>query len=120
MAAAGTLEGVTWHATGINNGKEAVVSVEAGTDPTLVYEKAGTITGNATCNSYNGPAVVDGSNVKVGPLNSTKMACADDAKNAQEVAYLAALENATTFEVRAGHLELRDAQGALQVSFETR
>ncbi len=119
-AAAGTLEGVTWHATGINNGKEAVVSVEAGTDPTLVYEKAGTITGNATCNSFNGPAVVDGSNVKVGPLNSTRMACADEAKNAQEAAYLAALENATTFEVRAGHLELRDAQGALQVSFETR
>ena len=119
-AAAGTLEGVTWHATGINNGKEAVTSVEAGTDPTLVYEKAGTITGNATCNSYNGPAVVDGGNVKIGPLNSTRMACADEAKNTQEMNYLAALEKATTFDVRGSHLELRDAQGALQVSFETR
>jgi heat shock protein HslJ len=119
-AAAGTLDGVTWHATAINNGNEAVVSVAAGTDPTAVYEKAGTVTGNAGCNSFNGPAVVDGSNVKIGPLMSTKMACADEAANAQETAYLAALEKATTFEVRGSHLELRDAQGALQVSFETR
>lgn len=119
-AAAGTLDGVTWHATAINNGNEAVVSIAAGTDPTAVYENAGTITGNGGCNAFNGPAVVDGSKVKIGPLASTKMACADEAATTQETAYLAALENATTFEVRSGHLELRDAQGALQVSFETR
>jgi heat shock protein HslJ len=119
-AAAGTLDGVTWHATGINNGQQAVVSVADGTDPTMVYDAAGTISGNAGCNTYSGAAVVDGSSIEIGPLMSTKMACADDAANTQETAFLAALENATTVELVGTHLELRDAEGALQVSFEAR
>jgi heat shock protein HslJ len=48
------------------------------------------------------------------------MACADEAATAQEAAYFAALEAATTFEVRNQTLELRDDEGALQVAFEAR
>lgn len=116
----GTLGGVTWHATGINNGREAVESVAAGTDPTAVFDPAGTVSGNAGCNQFNGPAVVDGDSIAIGPLASTKMACTDEAASAQETAFLAALQAATTFEVRGSTLELRDADGALQVSFESR
>lgn len=119
-AAAGTLEGVTWHAVGINNGNNGVESVVEGTDPTAVYDPAGTISGNGGCNQFNGPAVVDGSSVKIGPLASTKMACADEAASRQETNYLAALEAATTVDLRSGRLELRDDTGALQVAFETR
>ena len=116
----GTLGGVTWHATGINNGKNALVSVAAGTDPTAIYDPAGTVSGSGGCNTFNGPAVVDGSSVKIGPLASTKMACADEAASTQETEYFAALEAATTWEVRGTHLELRDATGAMQVTFESR
>lgn len=116
----GTLEGATWHATGINNGRGGVESVVAGTDPTLVYDPAGTVSGNASCNQYNGGAVVDGDTVAIGPLASTKMACTDEAASTQEFAFLAALEASTTFEVRGSRLELRDDSGALQVSFEAR
>jgi heat shock protein HslJ len=121
VAQPGDLSGVEWHATGINNGRGAVESVVAGTDPTATYDAtAGTVRGNAGCNQYNGPVVVEGDSITIGPLASTKMACADQAAADQEAAYLAALEAATTFEVRNQTLELRDDDGALQVSFETR
>jgi heat shock protein HslJ len=118
VAAAEPLEGTVWHAIAINNGRGAVESVVEGTDPTATYDAAGTVSGNASCNQFSGPAVVDGSAIAIGPLASTKMACADEAANAQESAFLAALEASTTFDVRNSRLELRDAEGALQVQFE--
>jgi heat shock protein HslJ len=118
IAKPGQLGGVEWHATAINNGRGGVESVVQGTDPTATYDPAGTVSGNAGCNTFNGPAVVDGTSIAIGPLASTKMACADEKASAQETAYLAALEAATTFEVRGAVLELRDADGALQVMFK--
>jgi len=115
-----SLVGTTWHATGINNGNQGVESVAAGSDPTAIFADDGTVSGDAGCNQYNGPAVVDGDSIKIGPLASTLRACADDAVSTQETNFLAALQNATTFEALAGHLELRDDSGALQVSFEQR
>jgi heat shock protein HslJ len=91
-----------------------------GTDPTATFDAAGTVAGDAGCNQYNGAAVVDGNSIAIGPLASTKRLCADEAANTQENAFLAALQAATTFEARAGRMELRDAGGALQVSFEAR
>jgi heat shock protein HslJ len=120
VAQPGEIGGTTWHATGINNGRGGVESVLAGTDPTAIYDPAGTVSGEGGCNAFNGPAVVDGESIAIGPLVSTRMACADEAATAQEAAYFAALEAATTFEVRNQTLELRDDDGALQVGFEAR
>jgi heat shock protein HslJ len=120
VAQPGEIGGTTWHATGINNGRGGVESVLAGTDPTAIYDPAGTVSGEGGCNAFNGPAVVDGESIAIGPLVSTRMACADEAATAQEAAYFAALEAATTFEVRNQTLELRDDEGALQVAFEAR
>jgi heat shock protein HslJ len=116
----GELTGTTWHATGINNGTGGVASVVAGTDPTAVFDAAGTVSGHAGCNQFNGAAVVDGTSIAIGPLASTKMACADPAASTQESAFLAALEAATTVQIQGSTLELRDADGALQVQFEAR
>ena len=118
VAQPGTLTGVTWHATGINNGTGGVTSVAIGTDPTAIFDAAGTVSGNAGCNEYNGPAVADGESIAIGPLVSTRMACADEAATTQEGQFVAALEAATTYVVHGSTLELRDATGALQVSFE--
>lgn len=115
-----SLVGTTWHATGINNGNQGVESVAAGSDPTAIYAEDGTISGNSGCNEYNGPAVVDGQSITIGPLASTRRACVDEAVSVQETNFLNALQNATTFDSLAGHLELRDDSGALQVSFEAR
>jgi heat shock protein HslJ len=114
------MPGVTWHATAYNNGKQAVQSVAIGSDPTALFGTDGTVSGNGTCNTYNGPAMITGNRIAIGPLVSTKMACASDALNAQEAAYLAALEGAQSYDIRGKRLELRDAGGTLMASFEQR
>jgi heat shock protein HslJ len=115
-----SLTGVTWHVTGYNNGAGGVVSTAAGSDPTALFDAGGTINGDASCNTFMGPAAVDGSAITIGPLATTRRACADDGLNAQETAYLAALEGATTYAIHGTTLELRDAGGSLMVSFEQR
>jgi heat shock protein HslJ len=118
VAETAELAGPIWRATGINNGSGGVVSIAAGTEPTAQFDEAGTVSGNASCNQFNGPAAVDGQAIAIGPLISTRMACADDAATAQEAAYLAALEASTTYELSPTGLELRDASGATMVTYE--
>lgn len=110
----------TWVVTGYNNGKDAVVSPIDGTAPDAVFGTDGSVNGNATCNRYFGDYSTTGSTIKIGPLASTMMACPDTAQQDQETAYLAALQASTTWKVSGLTLELRDAKGALQVSFAAR
>lgn len=117
VAEVAELVGTTWIATGINNGSGGVVSIAAGTEPNALFDAAGTVSGNASCNQFNGPAAVDGQAIAIGPLISTRMACVDEAATTQEMAYLAALEASTTYELSPNGLELRDGSGALMVSF---
>jgi heat shock protein HslJ len=118
--AAGTLTGATWHLTAYNNGKGAVTSVEAGSDPTAVFGQDASITGNASCNTYQGRYLATARIIKIGPLATTMLACASPALSAQESAYLAALARAATWSVDGTRLELRDANGSLQAQYVSR
>jgi heat shock protein HslJ len=111
------LRGPTWHLVSYNNGKQAVVGIEAGTDPTAVFGDDGTISGLATCNQFNGTFSTTDGTIKIGPLATTLMACPTTAQQDQETAYLAALTASTTYTIQGSTLELRDASGALQASF---
>lgn len=104
-----TLEGSAWNVTSYNNGNQATVSPAVDSAITLVFGADGSVSGNATCNTYNGPFTVDGDALTVGPLATTRMACASDELNAQEAQYLAALQNAATWEIINGSLWIRDA-----------
>lgn len=112
-----TITGVTWTATGINNGKQAVTSVSAGSTVTLLLDGKGNASGNAGCNTYNGTYTLDGSGISFGPLATTRMACASEDVNTQEQAYLAALANTKTWDLHNGVLTFRDAGGATQVDY---
>jgi heat shock protein HslJ len=114
------ITGVTWVATGINNGKEAVVSPVSGSIVTMELSDAGTVTGSATCNTYNGDYTVDGDKITFGTLGVTKMGCKSDELTAQEQAYLLALDNTTTWELANGKLTFRDDSGAAQVTYATK
>jgi len=105
-----------WDAIGINNGKQAVVSVMNGTKVTAVFGADGTLTGNDGCNTYNGTYKTDGDKITIGPIATTRMAC-EQAVMDQETAYLNALANAANYTLGKGSLELRDASGALQVDY---
>jgi heat shock protein HslJ len=111
-----SLLGANWVATMINNGRGGVASLVAGSEVTALFNAMGQITGKGGCNNYNGPFTTSGSTIKIGPVASTMMACAEDVL-AQEMAYFKALENSATYTIQGDKLELRAADGALQVSF---
>jgi heat shock protein HslJ len=111
-----TLTGTDWSATGINNGKDAVVSLVAGTTVTAVFGEDGTITGSGGCNTFNGPYQVSGRDLTIGTLATTLKACEPDVST-QEADYLAALGRVTTYTIRGDQLELRDDEGALQAGY---
>jgi heat shock protein HslJ len=116
-AAPAAITGHTWHLRAYNNGKDAVVGIIDGTDPTAVFGSDGQVTGNATCNNYFGPYTITGAALKIGPLGSTLMACPTVAQGEQETQFLTAMQGATTFNVQGLSLELRDNSGALMAQF---
>jgi heat shock protein HslJ len=109
----------SWQATGINNGADAVVTSDVTPEITAEFSPDGDLTGFDGCNRYFTTYQVDGESIAIdGAIASTKMACASDELTEQAQWYLAALVNAATWSVEAaGGLELRDAAGALQVSY---
>ena len=69
------------------------------TFPTIAFGGDGSVTGSAGCNTFSGTYAVDGTSLGVGPLGTTKMACADPTMFV-ESAFLAALRGATGWSVR--------------------
>jgi heat shock protein HslJ len=112
-----SLAGTSWQATGINNGKEAVVS-EAGTEKvTAAFGADGTLSGSGGCNTYTGSYTTAGSDeITIGALAATEMACEEPAMQIEQQ-YFAALGNVTTYQIDGNTLTLRDANGATQVAF---
>jgi len=112
-----TLGGTSWHVTGYNNGKRAVVSVTAGTQLTLAFDADGKLGGTAGCNRYTSLYVIDGKNVGIGPVTVTRKSCGKPAGvMTQEARYLKALASAATFRLDGDRLELRTRNGALAVT----
>jgi heat shock protein HslJ len=112
-----TLAGTAWRVDSYNNGREAVVSVIAGTQLTLDFLADGGLRGSAGCNNFNGRFTVTDGRLSIGQVASTRMACLQpDGIQAQEAAFLAALQSATRARREADRLELRTASGALAVS----
>jgi heat shock protein HslJ len=112
------LAGTGWYAVGYNNGKQAVVSILGGTTISAIFGKDGTLTGNAGCNDYNGTYTVNGNQITIGPLASTRKFCNDpEGIMDQETQYLAALGTAATYQIEGTTLELRTKDGALVADF---
>jgi heat shock protein HslJ len=115
------LEGA-WQVLSYNNGNEAVVSVAIGTEITLDFADDGTLSGNGGCNDYSGTYATEEGVVGSGPvtiegLSATQQFCpTPEGVMDQEIQFLAALEAARTWQLAGATLELRDLDGALQVS----
>lgn len=115
------LPGTSWAVLAYNNGKQAVVSVLAGTKLTAVFGTDGTISGSAGCNTYHGPVKASAPKISIGPLASTRKFCADpEGAMDQESQYLAALETAATYRVQGTRMEMRTTGGALVAQFQRR
>ncbi|MBN8509910.1 MAG: META domain-containing protein [Burkholderiales bacterium] len=111
------IAGSSWQVSSVNNGRQAVVGVIAGTRLTMVFGADGRLSGSAGCNTYGASYTADGSAIRVGPPAATRKACAEpEGVMAQEAAFLAALQTAATQRLEGDWLELRTAGGALAVS----
>ena len=107
-----------WSVTGYNNGRGGVTTLVASTEISAVFGADGTVSGSAGCNNFNGPVSVDGARVSIGPLAATMKMCAAEGVMEQESQFLAAMQNSTTWEIRGDKLEMRNDDGALQVSLQ--
>jgi heat shock protein HslJ len=113
-----SLTGTTWTAIGINNGKQAVVSIAAGTEITAIFGADGALSGKAGCNQYSASYTVDGNKMTISQPISTRMYCGEPAGvMEQEQAYLATLTKVATYSIDGDRLELRAADGALQADY---
>jgi heat shock protein HslJ len=117
-AALTPLVGTPWTATGINNGHGGVTSLVAGTTATAAFADDGRVAGSAGCNRWTATFVVVGSTITIGAPAVTRRLCAGPAGiMEQEAAYIAALGRSTRLAIDGDRLDLRDDDGALQVTF---
>lgn len=107
------LDGTHWTVTQING--QPPVAGDAVVD--LSFEADDRIGGRATCNSYGGTYTISGQTLSFSDVFSTKMACADEALNAQESAYLQALSSVASYDLVGDTLTLKDAGGAAVLVF---
>jgi len=111
------LTGTTWRLVGMGDPADPTPVAE-GTAVTAVFtpetDTTGTVSGNATCNSYSTNYTLDGSNISFGPTTGTMMAC--DVGAEQETAYLAALGSAQTYEIAGSNLFIKYDGGVLHYS----
>ncbi len=71
------------------------------------------VSGSAGCNSYSGGYQQDGSQLTIGPLMSTLMACVDSAMMQQETDFLEALSSIESVTATEDQLTLTTATGSL-------
>jgi heat shock protein HslJ len=112
------LAGSSWDLIAYNNGTGGFQSTLIDVTVTAVFEEEGTLSGSAGCNSYNGTWETEENSIEIGPLASTAMACADVEVMDQETRYLAALQQAATYRVDAGTLDMFDAEGTRLVQYQ--
>lgn len=109
------IAGTAWRATGVNTGTG--VETTALTEMlTAVFGTDSRISGSGGCNTFSAAYTESGDSISITGLTATESACAPDV-TALEQKYFAALQAATTLEIRGDLLTLRDAGGSTQVAF---
>jgi heat shock protein HslJ len=104
----------SWVVASYKDASGALVAPLEDTELTVVFRivKVG---GSAGCNTFDGPYTTNGTVAVIGPLATTRMACAEDVM-AQESSFLAALQGVGLVVQRAGSVELQDRTGGILVA----
>lgn len=110
------LAGTSWNVTGINNGRNALVSTIGSSTVTMAFAADGKVAGSAGCNQYTTRYDAEGSKFRFGMPAATRKMCPDAGVMEQEQTFLKALEAVRSMRVEGNRLEFRDDQGALQVT----
>jgi heat shock protein HslJ len=89
--------------------------VSPGANLFVQFKDAGKLAGHGGCNRFFGQYKISGNDINIGPIGSTRMACAESVM-ALEKAFLSALEGAKSFRRDKAKLMLFDASGKEQAS----
>jgi heat shock protein HslJ len=112
-----SLAGTSWNVTAYNNGRQAVVSVLAGTSLTLSFADDGKVAGSAGCNRFTATYTSDGQKLSIRPATTTRKMCAQpDGVMEQEKQFLKALETVATARFEGDRLDLRTTEDALAMT----
>ena len=99
----GTIAGPNWKLTSYDvSGTATPVPAGIAADARFAADK---VAGSGGCNTFNGPAVVTGATIKIGPLATTQMAC-QPPQNDFEATYLGLLAKAASFTATSDKLTL--------------
>ncbi len=113
----GGLEGTSWVATGVNNGRDAVEGTALTDALTATFGPEGTFSGFGGCNPLAGTyATTDEQGLTFTGIASGSASCGGEV-DALEARYVAALNATTTYEITGEMLTLRDDSGAAQVMY---
>jgi heat shock protein HslJ len=103
------LNGTSWSLVEING-----QPVLEDSNPTLVFE-ADSAGGHGSCNGFGGDYDAKDGNLTFGAIFSTMMYCEDTMD--QEIAYLAALQDAAGYQVKDGNLLILNEDGLVTLIF---
>ena len=107
-----------WQMVSYRDADGNAVPALASTDVTAVFGTDGQVTGKSGCNNYFGAYVTDGQSISIGPLGLTMMYCETPAGvMEQESGYLAALEDAASYQMSGNELSLHTEDGSTCVWF---
>lgn len=115
-----TLEGTKWiMATYAVPGTMKNALATPTVDATFSAPKSGKgqVAGSGGINQYNGSYTVDGSNLTVGAVSSTRMA-GEAAAMQQETEYLVALQSAASYTINGGTLTIVNKSGVTVLTYK--
>jgi heat shock protein HslJ len=94
--------------------KLAELAGQPGGQQSLKFDASkGMVSGSGGCNNFNGAYQWSGKSLKLGPLASTRRACADESASRQENTFLQALDATRTWKVEGKTLILSGDSGQL-------
>ncbi len=106
------LSGTPWVLESMASGKDAVVSVIAGTKIDAVFTENGSVSGSCGCNQYFASYTSTRSSLTLGLVGSTKKFCGDPAGiMGQEQTFLSLLAHVSGFYIKGDQLVLADTEG---------
>ncbi len=108
------LHGIEWRVVWYGEGTSSI----DGSEISLAFNTAGTLTGVAGCNAYTGEYQLEGDRLAFGELAQTLIGCSEpDGVMQQEAAYLGALRRTRSHVTTLTGLELFDADGTPVAEF---
>jgi heat shock protein HslJ len=108
---AASMTDTTWLLEEING-----AGVIDGLNSPIEFQADGTVTGVTGCNRMTGKADIGPHTIRLGPLATTRRACAPAVMD-QEQRYLEALHTARAWEIETGLLTLRNGDGVAVLVF---